>query len=140
MSVIDQAPPMSKNAARRAAKSAARIVARQTITVLCERFPLAFMPTGEPKKPLKIGIFDDLLAACPDIEPARIKIAMEDYCHGPRYLIEQVEGAMRVGLDGQATGAVTTHQQEGADSRLARYRHLPGDVCAKLLQRVEKGC
>ena len=42
MSVIDQAPPMSKNAARRAAKSAARIVARQTITVLCERFwPLA---------------------------------------------------------------------------------------------------
>ena len=107
---------------------------------LFERFPLAFMPTGEPKKPLKIGIFDDLLAACPDIEPARIKIAMEDYCHGPRYLIEQVEGAVRVGLDGQATGAVTTHQQEGADSRLARYRHLPGDVCAKLLQKVEKAC
>jgi ProP effector len=132
--------PTSKKAAKRAAKASARIIARQTIAVLCERFPLAFMPSGAPKIPLKIGIREDIIAACPDLPPDQIAIAMRDYCSGPRYLFSQVTDAVRVGLDGVVVGSVTNDQEDAAMEKMRRYRRLPADVRNAILPKAETLC
>jgi ProP effector len=67
---------------------------------LCSRFPEAFFPKGSPKKPLKVGIFEDIAAACPDLKRWQIALALRDYCRGPSYLAAVGLGLPRVDLCG----------------------------------------
>lgn len=67
---------------------------------LCSRFPKAFFPKGSPKKPLKVGIFADIEATCPDLKRWQIALALRDYCRGPSYLAAVGLGLPRVDLSG----------------------------------------
>lgn len=96
-----------------------RAVAKDIRAVLVERFPKCFMAAKKAKLPLKLGIRDDILAACPDLQVGDVKIFLEEYCqYGPRYLAAIVEGADRVALDGSVDGAVTADQARRAKERL----------------------
>lgn len=97
--------------------------------ILVQRFPLAFMPKRSPKKPLKIGIYIDVVHRCHDIGRYRIKLAIADYCNGPTYLRAMFPGAIRFDLDGNAAGDVTeshaAHASEKLQNMQARWEAQP---------------
>ncbi|WP_189521110.1 ProQ/FinO family protein [Mesorhizobium sp. M1B.F.Ca.ET.045.04.1.1] len=87
---------------------------------LAKLFPSAFSRKGEPaKRPLKIGIDKDVLAAVKDIPRRVIKLAISDYCTGPKYAKAMVEGAVRIDLDGNPAGVVSAHSEAYARAREA---------------------
>src|SRR5215831_11557139 len=90
--------------------------ARAALETLVERFPLAFT---NPPRPLKIGVTKDLIAAVAGaISAQTVRDAIAIWCRRPAYLQVQVEGAARIDLNGNVTGAVTADQAAGAKHRL----------------------
>jgi ProP effector len=73
---------------------------------LVRRFPLCFMSKKQKKVPLKIGIYEDILARWPEISPKRIHRALQDYTTGWTYLSAMQFGADRIDLDGCVCGQV----------------------------------
>jgi ProP effector len=96
-----------------------RRIAYKTRALLAKRYPLCFMGRKELKRPLAINITLDLCEACPDIPPRNIRIAVEDYTGGERYLKNMIAGAARVALDGSDAGTVTEAQARHAVFALA---------------------
>jgi len=101
--------------------------AAQIITTLAERFPAAFAIYARRRKPLKIGVFDDLLAATAgSIPPAELKDALRAYCRSYGYFRACREGIARVDLAGQPAGAVTAAEAARAavcaDRQLQRWQ------------------
>jgi sRNA-binding protein len=90
-------------------------IRRRVRELLVERFPKCFMPKGDIKKPLAIGIREPILARCPDITEAEINIALRDYTRGNHtYRSQLFFGAERIGLDGEVTGYVSLEHAEAA--------------------------
>ena len=100
---------------RRRKKSAEAIRA-----ILVERFPKCFMPKGERKVPLKIGIYYDIRKLCPDLSSRKISRALSDYTSGRTYRRSMIAGACRLDLDGWPFGFVTTEEAEEARERLLK--------------------
>ena len=99
------------NAARRARTGA-------VIELLCERFPQTFSRRGP--KPLKVGVYADLLAALDGmVEPRDLKSALAGYTSSARYLRTLSAGASRIGLDGKPAGTVAPEVEAVAKGRLA---------------------
>jgi ProP effector len=90
----------------------------QTIAELAARFPAAF-EIGKKRRPLRVGIHHEVIAAAPDLGVKQIKLALRWYVCGTSYLRACTEGAVRVGLDGSPYGAVTAEQAASAEMRLA---------------------
>ncbi|MBK1642699.1 hypothetical protein CKO12_12630 [Chromatium okenii] len=81
-------------------------------------YPDCFDPSNP--RPLKIGIYKDLLAAGHD--PKAVRCVMTAYCHRPRYLKALQTGVMRIDLQGQPAGEVTAFHAADAQDKLAQ-RH-----------------
>jgi ProP effector len=81
----------------------------RTFGKLQKRFPIAFPKNPAPKVPLKIGIFEDVLAHATELglTEAELRDAIRTWCRGARYWACLTVGAQRVDLDGQPVGAVT---------------------------------
>ncbi len=97
--------------------------------LLVERFPLAFAPKRAPKRPLKIGIFIDILAAAPDIERWKVSLALKDYCSGPKYLMACTPHAPRIDLTGAPAGTVSEEHAKHATEAwvlIQSYMEGPG--------------
>lgn len=95
-------------------------LAHETRAELARRFPHCIVAgRASAKRPLKHGIADELLRACPDIDPSRIKIAIAMYCDGRRYNEAMLPGVDRVGLDGAPAGRVTASEARHAEFILA---------------------
>ena len=93
------------------------------IAVLAEWWPRAFSVFERRRKPLKLGIHDDILAAAKGaISPDELKIALRFFCANVCYLRACVEGAARIDLDGEAAGCVSADEAAHAGQRLAQYR------------------
>jgi ProP effector len=90
---------------------------KQTVCELAGRFP-GIAARGVDRRPLKVGIFHDIVAAAPDIEAKQIKRALRWYVSGMHYLANLQEGAVRVGLDGVPAGTVIAAEAEHARGRL----------------------
>jgi len=86
--------------------------------LLVSKFPACFSDFKQPKAPLKIGIFDDILTALPEIGRLRLHGALNDYTGGPTYLGNVIEGAARIDLTGAAVGEVTADEAKHAAHRL----------------------
>jgi ProP effector len=99
--------PMSSKSRTAAAQAA--------ITALIEAFPAAFTSTG--RRPLKLGIHDDLLARGIAADVATKGLAA--YCTSTGYLTATKAGAPRIDLDGNAAGTVTAEEAEHAVAKLA---------------------
>ena len=99
-----------------------------TIGKLQKRFPKAFPKNPLPKVPLKIGIFEDLLAHATELalSETELRAAIKIWCRGSRYWTSMVEGAIRVNLSGEEAGRVSpedgvraTKLEEGRLARVA---------------------
>ena len=78
-------------------KTAKRARIAAIIELLCERFPQTFNRGGP--QPLKVGIYDDALAALNGAAaPRDLKSALRAYTSNARYLRALSAGACRVGL------------------------------------------
>lgn len=97
--------------------------AEATRAILVERFPRCFMPKGERKVPIKIGIYHDLRTAASDISSRKIHRALQDYTTGRTYRRAMIAGAARLDLDGWPVGIVTTDEAEDARERLLKADH-----------------
>jgi sRNA-binding protein len=100
-------------------KSDPRII----IGILAEKFPLAFFLNGSRRRPLKIGILDDLIIAEPKISRTRLRSALRDYTSSPGYLLACREGAARVDLSGQPAGTVSEEEAQHAWRRAGKNGH-----------------
>lgn len=78
----------------------------QTRALLVERFPRCFASDGQPKKPLKIGIRNELIAACPDIRPEILCLFLRIYTRSEKYLFSVIDRCQRVDLSGAISGDI----------------------------------
>jgi ProP effector len=94
--------------------------AHDTIVVLADLFPACFSVFQQCRKPLKVGIRDDVLAALNGAITAKeAGFALKVYTSNYHYLKACKEGAPRVGVGGEITGHVTAEEAANAKQRLA---------------------
>lgn len=77
---------------------------------LFKRFPRCFAQESNPlhhKRPLKLGIKDDIIARCPDLDEKVVGQALADYVQGKKYAFCCQVGRGRYDLDGRCVGTVT---------------------------------
>jgi ProP effector len=91
------------------------------IAVLEERWPKAcFMPEHR-RKPLKVGIRQDIVAAgFNELKPNVLGHALRIYCCNRRYLERLRPNAMRIDLNGDPAGYVNSVDAKRATEELAR--------------------
>jgi ProP effector len=123
---------------RQAAKAAAPRPPRTSPTLekLAELYPHLF---GEVFLPLKRGIFQDLLAAHPDIiERDALKEALALHTRSTRYLSAVAAGQPRHDLQGQVVESMAPEHVYQALLEVFRRRHARTgeDVRAKLRERI----
>ena len=91
------------------------------LPALIEAYPACF--DWEQPRPLKIGIHQDLVAA--GFEKAAIKRALGRYCNRPLYRRALQAGAVRLDLQGQASGVVAADEVRTAPRRPRRNPSSP---------------
>jgi sRNA-binding protein len=123
-------PKSNAQVPSRAEIQAWRKAAFDTLLVLREKFPLAFYRlSARERRPLKVGIHLDLGAALPELGEGEVARALRFYVGDLRYHRACVDGAVRVGLDGEPAGVVTPEQAansarsiKGIEAKIAQYR------------------
>ena len=101
-------------------KTTRRAAIGAVIKLLCDRFPQTFRHHGQRWRPLKVGIYADLMAVLGDSVRSRdLKAALRAYTSTASYLRALSAGAPRVCLDGSLDGAVTSEHEAVATARLA---------------------
>jgi ProP effector len=94
-----------------------------TIALLAERWPTVFSVFEQRRRPLKIGIHLDILAALDGVvTEVELSPAMRYYVGSPWYLRMMIAGSARIDLDGVAVGTVTDAQATKAAAILERRR------------------
>lgn len=105
---------------------AAHIIAKKeklkTIDWLIEHFPAAFFKKSNQVKPLKIGIFDDIIdfyerLDSPPFSKKALREALNYYSTSPAYLSCQIANTARVDLYGNELDIVTEEQAKYAHQR-----------------------
>src|SRR5699024_7102884 len=93
---------------------------RRRVNRLIELWPELF--SLESPKPLKVGIFEDLIQ---DIAvralafgSGALRAALASYAHSPRYYRALMAGGVRYDLNSQPCGEVTQQEQQDAEARL----------------------
>jgi sRNA-binding protein len=82
-----------------------------TIARLIERFPQCFAGP----RPLQVGIFKDIIAAMPEIDPDELSAALGWYVTAVPYLKAlTAKNAVRVNLSGEEVDLVTAAEAERA--------------------------
>ena len=93
-----------------------------TIDWLAEHFPAAFFKQSKHVKPLKIGIFDDIIdfyerLDSPPFSKKALREGLNYYSASPSYLQNQKAHAARVDLFGNEVDVVTEEQAKYAFQR-----------------------
>src|SRR5437879_4929980 len=105
-----------------------REVALETLAVLAERFPQAFVLKG-PRRPLKIGIDRDLAVAATGLVSTAIKQALRYYVASSSYQLALAQGHERVDLAGARAGIVSVEVAATASAKVGddptRVRAIP---------------
>ncbi|PJD95218.1 MAG: protein convertase [Legionella sp.] len=94
----------------------------EIIDWLIEHFPQAFFKKRNQIKPLKIGIFDDIIdfyerLDTPPFSKKALREALSYYSASPAYLMCQKENAARVDIYGNEIELVTADQAKYAYQR-----------------------
>lgn len=93
---------------------------KEIIAYLAQQFPNCFTLEGEAK-PLKIGIFQDILSRLDGSEAlskTKLRAALRAYTMSWRYLYSIKEGANRVDLDGKLHEVINQEQMDHAQQQL----------------------
>ncbi len=127
--------PRAQKPAREAAPARPQ---NPVLAQLATLYPVLF---GETPKPLKRGIYEDLLAAQPGVlEAESLKAALAQHARSSRYLTVIASGQPRHDLSGQPVEALTPEQVHHALIEVFRRRgaRSPEDLRPKLRQRILK--
>jgi ProP effector len=84
------------------------------IDKLAELFPNCFFRDNHLRRPLKIGIRDEIIARHPDLRPGLIVSALKMYTRCVPYWDTLKAGAVRIDLDGNPAGEVTIEEAQHA--------------------------
>lgn len=103
-------------------------VIRATRAILVQRFPLAFMPEGSPKIPLKVGIARDVVSACGDIPADHINTFFGNYVGSYRYQEAIIAGEHRFDLEGKIAGGITEHEKNHARGILRKHERTAAEA------------
>jgi ProP effector len=107
-----------------------------TIEWLAENFPATFFKQSKYVRPLKIGIFDDLIdfyerLDAPPFSKKALREAINYYSSSPAYLRCQQANAARVDLYGNEVDVVTEDQARYAYQRHQQRYAKEEKVCDK---------
>jgi ProP effector len=92
-----------------------------TVALLAATWPKAFSVEFAGRKPLKVGIGNEIAVATEGaITQAELDAALNLYCSHKSYLKKLREGAERVDVDGNPVGTVTAEQAATAHRRIQR--------------------
>jgi sRNA-binding protein len=93
---------------------------------------------GEQLLPLKRGIFEDLLAAHPELDREALKAALQQHTRSGRYLAAMASGQARHDLNGQSVEATLPEHAHHALVEVFRRRQQrsPEDLTPKLRNRI----
>ncbi|MEQ6434815.1 ProQ/FinO family protein [Comamonas sp. w2-DMI] len=93
---------------------------------------------GEQLLPLKRGIFEDLLAAHPELDKEALKSALQQHTRSGRYLAAMASGQQRHDLDGKPVEATLPEHVHHALIEVFRRRQQrsPEDLTPKLRNRI----
>jgi sRNA-binding protein len=98
--------------------------AHDTIVALADLFPACFVVFQGSRKPLKLGIREDLIATMAGAITAKeASLALAIYCGNRCYLKACCKaGAARIDLSGNVVGSVSAEEAANAKQRLAQQR------------------
>jgi ProP effector len=90
------------------------------ISLLAEKWPCCFSIIESGRRPLKLGIRDDVLAALGGaISAGRVSAALRWYVSSPEYQRRLLHEAWRVDLNGRPAGTVSQEDEAHARAQLA---------------------
>lgn len=93
------------------------------IAVLAAKFPKCFAVPDTHRRPLKVGIDADLLAALGGtVRRTELIRALAMYCSSEGYLEGVLTGAWRVDLEGKPAGTVSADDEKHAKAKQAGIR------------------
>jgi len=114
-----------------------RARSKAVISVLAAKFPKCFAVPDTRRRPLKVGIDADLLAALGGtIRRTELIRALAMYCSSEGYLEGVLTGAWRVDLEGTPAGAVSADDEKHAKAKQARIRTRREAVMAAAITQV----
>jgi ProP effector len=87
---------------------------------LATLYPLCFFRTHELRRPLKIGIREDIIAQHPELQPDMIVSALQIYTRCAPYWSTLKAGAARIDLEGNVVGEVTLEDEQAAKRKIAK--------------------
>jgi ProP effector len=91
------------------------------IALLAEKYPRTFFTPEHRRKPLKIGIRQDIIAdGFGALTPPDLANTLRVYCRNRRYLERLRPNAMRIDLNGDGAGFVNSVDAKRATDELAR--------------------
>jgi sRNA-binding protein len=94
------------------------------LALLAEKWPACFQIFEQRRRPLKVGIHLDIMAALGDaVTSAEVKSALRLYTGNVGYLLACREGVERVALNGEPAGTVAAAEAAYAAKIVARRRH-----------------
>jgi ProP effector len=106
--------------------------AEEIVELLERKFPACFAVYEKNRRPLKVGIFADLIAALAgEISEEEIRQALKIYVSNLCYLDRSVAGAARVDLDGADAGIVTAEEERYARNGWRRSAAIQRSMSAE---------
>ncbi|TBN98611.1 proQ/FINO family protein [Salmonella enterica subsp. salamae serovar 13,22:z:-] len=106
---------------------------RRRVNRLIELWPGLF--SRKAPKPLKVGIFDDLIQDIAVREltfgPGALRATLASYAQSPRYYRALMAGGVRYDLKGQPCGEVAPQEQQDAETRLLALNEKRRSQAAK---------
>jgi ProP effector len=118
------------------------------ISLLAEKWPCCFSIPGSRRRPLKLGIREDVLAALDGaIAAGKVSAALRWYVSSPEYQRRLVHGTWRVDLNGRPAGTVSEEDEAHACALLVAIEPKSPEVArpsssselrVNLAQRLEQ--
>jgi ProP effector len=107
------------------------------LELLAERWPSAFSIYEARRRPLKIGIHLDILAALDGaVTPGDLGCALRVYVGNRVYRSRLVAGAARIGLDGEPAGIVSEAEAAGPATARSAMKAPPAKTTSGAPKRI----
>jgi ProP effector len=114
--------------------------AAATIGVLADLYPNCIHVTEIHRTPLKVGIFNDILAATKGaVTSGELHDALRRYCASYGYLKACREGAARVDLNGAPIGVVTAAEAAHAANKIEKGKRVSAN-CTGQADKLATDC
>jgi sRNA-binding protein len=108
-----------------------RTDATAVLRTLAERWPKTFFPESKKRKPLKVGILEDLTAAAPDINRKMLRLALRMYTTTDAYLFACSKGHKRIDLNGNEVEEISERDKARASEILEVRKNKGAGGCAE---------